>query len=180
MLKPQDYVILLKYLANPEQSWSQRDLSQMLNIGLSEVNAGIKRLSEAQLIRKDRDSNIIPIIPAAKEILIYGLKYQFPGKLGGFTRGIPTGAAAPLFKDKIAMGNDPVSIWPYARGEVQGVALDPIHPSIPKSLHDYPDENLYNLLALVDTIRIGRPRERNMAIKMLVERLEPCKPRAKN
>lgn len=176
MLKSQDYVILLKYLANPSKEvWSQRELSNTLNISLSEVNAGIKRLIDARLFRKDKNSKLIPIIAAAEEILIHGLKYQFPGKLGEFTRGIPTGSAAPLFEDKIALGNDPIPIWPFALGEKQGVALEPIHPSIPKALHEHPDENLYELLVLVDTIRIGRPRERNMAIKMLQERLEHAK-----
>lgn len=171
MLKPQDYVILFKYLANPGQSWSQRDLSKRLLISLSEVNGGIKRLEEARLIRKDKNSNIVPILAAAKELMVYGIKYNFPGKLGEFTRGVPTAIGAPIFKNIVATGIDPIPIWPYALGEIKGVALEPIYPSIPKLLHHYPDEDLYNILALIDTIRIGRPRERNIAIKMLEERL---------
>jgi hypothetical protein len=172
MLKSQDCLILLKFLANPNAKWTQRQLSIELCVSLSEVNGGIKRLIEARLLRKGKELPFLPIISAAEEFLVYGLKYFFPVKLGEYTRGIPTGIAAPIFRNKIALGNDPLPVWPYALGKTQGVALDPIHPSVPKSLHNNPDEKFYELLVLIDAIRIGRARERNMAIKMLIDRLK--------
>ncbi len=172
MLKPQDCLILLKLLANPNEEWSQRKLSKELCVSLAEVNAGIKRLIEARLMRKGKGSQLIPLLAASEEFLISGMKYMFPGRLGEFTRGIPTAYATPLFSKKIALGNDPIPVWPYAFGEKQGVALEPIHPSVPKSLHENPDESFYELLVLVDTIRVGRARERNMAISMLKDRLK--------
>ena len=132
MLKSQDCMVLLKLLANPGLKWSQRQLAQTLYISLAEVNAAIKRLIEAGLLRKDKQLQFVPVISAAEEFLVNGLKYLFPGKLGEYTRGIPTGVAAPFFHNKIALGNDPVPIWPDALGEKKGVALKPIHPSIPK------------------------------------------------
>lgn len=172
MLKSQDYLILLKLLANPGRVWSQRDLSKTLKISLAEINGGIKRLIDARLLRVDAKLSLVPILAASEELLIYSVKYQFPGKLGEFTRGIPTAIAAPCFKNLIALGNDPIPIWPFALSENQGVALEPIHSSIPKALHEYPDENLYELLALIDAIRIGRSRERNIAIKLLGDKLK--------
>lgn len=171
MLKSQDCLILLKLLANQDKTWSQRQLSKELAISLAEINAGIKRLIEARLLRKEKASQFIPVLATVEEFIISAIKYMFPAKLGEYTRGIPTAVAAPLFKDKILLGNDPIPVWPYAFGEEKGVALDPIHPSVPKSLHEHPDEAFYELLVLVDTIRIGRARERNMAIKLLKERL---------
>lgn len=97
MLKPQDYIILLKLLANPGVEWSQRQLAQALCTSLAEVNGGLKRLENAGLLRKNKQSQFVPIISAAEELLIHGLRYLFPGKLGKPTRGIPTGIAAPLF-----------------------------------------------------------------------------------
>jgi hypothetical protein len=76
-----------------------------------------------------------------------------------------------LFHDKIALGNNSIPIWPDSLGQHKGVALAPIHPSVPKALRMNPDQSFYELLVLIDTIRIGRARERNMAIKLLKERL---------
>lgn len=61
MLKPQDCIILIKLLANPGMDWSQRQLAKALCISLAEINAGIKRLGDAGLLRKDKDDKLFPI-----------------------------------------------------------------------------------------------------------------------
>lgn len=167
MLKPQDCIVLLKLLANPATELSQRQLSSVLHISLAEINAGIKRLEEAGLVRKDKRGKIFPNIHAAEEFLIHAIKFLFPGKLGEYTRGTPTAIAASIFHGKIALGNDPIPVWPDAVGEARGVALLPIHPNLSKSLRKNPDPVFYELLVLVDTIRSGRPRERNLAAALL-------------
>lgn len=172
MLKPQDCVVLIKLLANPLVELSQRQLAKMLAISLAEVNAGIKRLDEAGLLRKDSMGRIFPNINAAEEFLIHAVKFFFPGKLGEYTRGVPTAIAAPIFQDKIALGDDPIPVWPDALGEKRGVALEPIYSSISKALREYPDPFFYDLLVLVDAIRSGRSRERNLAVALLKEKLK--------
>jgi hypothetical protein len=175
MLKPQDCIILIKLLANPGIDWSQRQLAKALCISLAEINAGIKRLGDAGLLRKDKDDRLFPNINAAEEFLISGIKFFFPAKLGEYTRGMPTAIAAPIFHDKIALGNDPIPVWPDAFGEKRGVALAPLHPSIPKALRENPDQSFYELLVLIDAIRSGRPRERNLAADLLKEKLKYAK-----
>jgi len=175
MLKSQDCVILVKLLANPGVDWPQRQLAKVLGISLAEINAGIKRLEDAGLLRKDKQEKLFPNINAAEEFLVSGIKFLFPGKLGEYTRGIPTSIAAPIFRDKIALGNDPIPVWPDAVGEKKGVALAPIYPSIPKALRENPDQLFYELLVLIDAIRSGRARERNMAVTLLKEKLKYAK-----
>ena len=172
MLKSQDCLILLKLLANPGEEWSQRRLAEALCISLAETNAGLVRLVEAGLLRKTKSSQFLPIIAAVEEFLINGLKYLIPGKLGEYTRGIPTAVGAPLFHDKIALGDDPIPVWPDAQGKQRGVALNPIHPAVPKALRKTPDQSFYELLVLIDSIRIGRARERNIAIQLLKKRIK--------
>lgn len=172
MVKAQDCMILLKLLANPKKAWSQRQLAHTLQISLSEINTGIKRLIVAGLLRVSADElNFVPILGAAEEFIVHSIKYNFPVQLGAVTRGIPTSTGAPLFKDKIALGDDLVPVWPDARGELKGVALEPIHPAVTKALQIEPDELFYELLVLVDAIRQGRSLERNLAIQLLKERL---------
>ena len=95
--------------------------------------------------------------------------------MGGYTRGIVTSYAAPIFKKHIALGQDPVPVWPYAEGNQQGLALEPLYPSVPQSITEYPDAVFYDLLTLIDAIRQGRSRERSIAIKLLKEKLHASK-----
>lgn len=172
MLKAQDCLILIKLLAHPAKAWSQRKLAHELQISLSEINAGIGRLLTAGLLRPSSGlSNFVPVIGASEEFLVHSIKYIFPVTLGAATRGIPTSTGAPLFKDKIALGRDPIPVWPDAHGEHRGVTLEPIHPAVTKALRTMPDEEFYELLVLIDAIRQGRPRERNLAVQLLKERL---------
>lgn len=175
MLKSQDCIILVKLLANPGVDWSQRQLAAALCISLAEINSGIKRLGDAGLLRKDKEGQLFPNIHAAQEFLVSSLKFFFPGKLGEYTRGIPTSVAAPIFHGQIALGNDPIPVWPDAVGKEKGVSLPPIHPSVPKALREHPDQAFYEMLVLIDAIRSGRARERNLATTLLKERLEHAK-----
>jgi len=185
MLKPQDIVILLKILSimtlskgNPDDLLSQNQLATHLCMSASEVNAGIKRLVLAGLLgpvlKKDGNQNkilFLPIKAACEECLISGVKYYFPVQLGAYTRGIATSYAAPIFEKLILVGNDPIPVWPSAEGDQRGLALEPLYSSVPKSLAQYPDPLFYELLVLIDAIRSGRARERNIAIKLLRERI---------
>lgn len=173
MLKPQDVVLLVKLLATTEHlSWSQNQLALHLCVSVSEVNTAIKRLQKAGLLQHIQGKKIFqPILPAVEEFLISGAKYVFPVQLGEYTRGIPTSYAAPVFKGQIALGQDPPPVWPDAEGTQRGLALKPLYPSVPKSITQYPDAAFYDLLALIDAIRQGRVRERNLAIKLLKERI---------
>lgn len=63
-------------------------------------------------------------------------------------------------------------VWPDAQGEKRGAALFPIHPAVSKALRENPDQGFYELLVLIDVIRSGRARERNMAIQILKDRLK--------
>jgi hypothetical protein len=64
----------------------------------------------------------------------------------------------------------PPPVWPDPEGEVRGTATSPIYKSVPKAARQ--DEQPYELLVLVDAIRGGRAREREIAIKELRERLQ--------
>jgi hypothetical protein len=171
MIKSQDCIVLIKLLANQAVEMSQRQLAKTLCISLAEINAGIKRLEEAGLLRKDKQGKLFPNVHAAEEFLIHAIKFLFPGKLGEYTRGTPTAIAAPIFRDKIALGNDPIPVWPDAMGEARGVALLPIYPNVSKALRANPDLAFQELLVLIDAIRSGRPRERNLATTLLKEKL---------
>ena len=184
MLKPQDVVILLKILSTMSLSkdssvdaLSQNRLATLLCMSASEVNAGIKRLVLSGLLSPviiNDPKNKITLMPsksACEECLISGVKYFFPVQMGAYTRGIATSYAAPVFEKHLILGDDPIPVWPYGDGDRRGLALEPLYSSVPKSLTQFPDQLFYELLVLVDVIRSGRARERNIAIKLLKEKL---------
>jgi len=180
MLKPQDIVILLKILAmltlskgKPDEL-TQKELATYLCMSISEVHAGMKRLILAGLlgpVDKQHKTILLPIKAACEECLISAVKYFFPAQLGAYTRGIATSYAATVFEKHILIGDDPIPVWPDAAGDQRGLALEPLYRSVPRSLNQFPDPIFYELLVLVDAIRTGRVRERNIAIKLLKEKL---------
>lgn len=184
MLKPQDIVILLKILSmmvlnknDQDEYLSQNKLATLLCMSVSEVNAGIKRLVQSGLLAPvltDNPKNKIIFLPsksACEECLISSVKYFFPVELGAYTRGIATSYAAPILEKHFILGDDPIPVWPYGEGDKRGLALEPLYSSVPKSLTQFPDQTFYELLVLVDAIRSGRARERNIATALLKEKI---------
>ncbi len=113
----------------------------------------------------------MPIKAAVEECLISAVKYFIPAPPGAYTRGIVTGYAAPIFEKLIVLGDDPVPVWPCAEGNQRGMAFEPLYRSVPQSIIKHPDPLFYEMLVLIDAIRIGRVRERSIAIKLLKEKL---------
>jgi hypothetical protein len=58
---------------------------------------------------------------------------------------------------------------PDPDGDVRGVGLEPLYRAVPKAVRK--DPVLYELLALIDALRDGRARERQIAERELSTRL---------
>ncbi|WP_454781685.1 hypothetical protein [Legionella sp. WA2022007384] len=173
MIKPQDIVVLAKLLACQNKNWSQNSIAFELCLSPSQINSAFKRLVIAGLITPYHPPNKPqPIIQACGEFFTHGLKYIFPAKLGEIARGIPTSYAAPSLNKQIVAGNDPIPVWPYGEGSERGVALKPLYSSVPQSVMQHPDPLFYDLLTLIDAIRSGRVREKQLAIQKISQLLE--------
>ncbi|WP_319559000.1 hypothetical protein [Marispirochaeta sp.] len=167
-LKPQDIVVLLKLIAQGrEERPGYAALSVSLGMSPSEVHAGVKRLINAKLV-DSKDQR--PMRKPVQEFLIHGVKYAFPPQKGAITIGYPTGFAASPLNQLINMGTDLPPVWPSAKGPVKGQAFTPLYKSVPDAIQN--DPLLYELLALLDAIRDGRAREREIAAKELTRRIE--------
>lgn len=169
-IKPQDIVVLSKLIAQAEgKSWSQNSIATELCLSPSQINSAFKRLVEAGLITPYQSpKKPEPIIQACEEFFIHGLKYVFPAKLGAIARGVRTSYAAPSFKGEISLGADAIPVWPYGEGEERGVALKPLYSCVPESISKHPDPLFYDLLTLLDAVRSGRTREKQIATKHLL------------
>ena len=56
-------------------------------------------------------------------------------------------------------------MWEHPRGRAKGSKIVPLYKSVPDL--SMKDKWLYAILAVVDSIRLGRPRERNEASSVL-------------
>ena len=75
-------------MAAKSNEWSFASLAADLFMSPSEVHAGIKRASVAQLFDESRKK---PVKKNLEEFLVHGVKYAYPAQHGALTRGIPTG-----------------------------------------------------------------------------------------
>lgn len=163
-LKPQDLVVLLK-LARSEAGFTYASLAKQLYISPSEVHASFGRSRLARLITDVESEGVRVALGALRDFMLHGAQYAFPPISGSLTRGVPTAYAAPPLRDQLVMADEPLPVWPYAKGSVRGVALYPLYPSVPRAAEA--DRNLYEALALFDAIRIGAARERELAAAAL-------------
>ena len=164
--KSQDVLVALKIAVGGLGS-SYADLALQLGMSASEVHASVRRLIESRLL--DPDSKDIRR-EALRNYLVHGVPHAFPASPKEITRGMPTAWAAPAVAQKTVRADQIPPVWPDPEGTVQGAAVDPLYGSVPGAARRDPE--LYTLLALVDALRIGRARERNMAEKQIGERLK--------
>lgn len=168
ILKPQDILVLLKLVAQGDRPWSYNGLAIELGMSPSEVHGAIKRAIAANLA-VEIDRHIQPNFRNLEEFLVHGIRYVFIPERGEITRGIPTAHAASPLSDLIVPDQEPLPVWPDPEGEVRGTLFSPLYRSAPEAARK--DQVLYELLALVDALRGGRAREREMAAKELTRRL---------
>ncbi|MBI2751183.1 MAG: hypothetical protein HYX43_18105 [Burkholderiales bacterium] len=108
------------------------------------------------------------------EFAVHGAKYAFPADRLPVSVGVPTSHSAPAFAGVFAPGSDDW-VWPHPNGSVRGQGLEPLHPSVPFAATQ--DAKLYEMLALFDALRVGRARERGMALKRLPLLIYPDGPK---
>jgi len=168
MLKPQDILVLLKLLALGQRDWTYAWLGVQLDMSPSQLHAAVKRALAAQLAVREGD-RIVPNRRNLLEFLLHGIRYVFVPERGELTRGMPTAYAAPPLVNQFAGIEEPPPVWPTPDGPVRGQAFCPLYSLAPGAAAK--DAALYEWLALVDAIRGGRARERELAGKELTTRL---------
>ena len=104
------------------------------------------------------------------EFALHGAKYAFPEVRLPLAVGVPTSHSAPAFAGVFAPGSTDF-VWPHPNGSVRGVGVEPLHPSVPFAAMQ--DAKLYEMLALFDALRVGKARERGMALERLQALIDP-------
>ena len=163
--KSLDIFVALKLLAGGAgKTYAQ--LSKELGMSASEVHAAVRRSTAAGLL--DEKTHSVLRKPLG-DYLLHGVRYAFPARRGPVVRGVPTAYAAPPLSSQISADDLP-PVWAAPEGRARGYSIEPLYKSVPYAAGL--DGQLYELLALVDAIRLGRARERRLAEDELRKRLE--------
>jgi hypothetical protein len=172
-LKPQDLLTTLALTLPRFQSatWTYSELASTLGLSVSEANAATRRAAEAGLVTSGakRGAKPRPVRRAVLEFVDHGVRYAFFVHPGESTRGTPTAHSAPPLSALLDVSEEAALVWPDAKGKVRGQAVTPLYPTVPHAVRAVPA--LHEILALVDALRVGRARERELASRELAKRI---------
>jgi predicted transcriptional regulator len=163
-MRPHDVIVLVKIALKKDNSWMMKDLANELAISSSEISESLTRSVYAGLLSSDKKKIMKS---ALLEFLEHGLKYVYPQHPGALVRGLPTAYSALPLSNEIE--SNEIIVWPFADGNIRGHSIEPLHPNVP--LACMKDQELYEILASIDALRIGKARERQLAIQVLKIRL---------
>ena len=165
-LQPLDVLVALKLATRPAQQ-SVRALASALGVPKSSVGVSVLRLKAWQLAAFEGGQWRINRV-RFHDLLEHGIRWLAPAEIGRWVLGLPTAHAARVLALKLPGDSDPLVI-PLDEGPVRGRAGTPLHPAA--GLAASKDPKLRDLLALVDAIRIGKAREREVAAAELRARI---------
>ncbi len=166
-IKSQDILVLLKVLCEGRKKWKYESLQVDLHLSVSAIHRSLERCVRARFISPSPFNDIY--ILNISEFLIHGIAYTFAIEPGKLTRGIATAHSAPPLNEKIISEKE-IYVWPYLKGKLRGQSIEPLMKHVPEIVQH--DKSLYEILALIDAIRIGRTREKEIAANLLKEKLQ--------
>lgn len=162
-------------------SLSIRGLAESVIISKSEVSESLKRLINVGLLIVTSRSPLkrLELVEmqwktnrrALLDLIIYSFQYFFHTEASAIDIGIPTVFNNKELSDHLSYSSSLPYIWPaQSYRSVSGLAVEPLYKSVPYAALD--DSFLYEIFALIDVFRIGSPREKKIAEKLLREYLQ--------
>ncbi len=167
-LKPQDVVTAVQLaLGRAETAMSFARLGESLVMSASEAHAAVQRGVLCGLVAREF-GELQTNRSALMELLVHGIRHVFPPIFGPVARGVRTGAYVQALAEHFPKDDGALIVWPDPEGLDRGVSLCPLYPTVPVAARR--DPRLHEALALVDAVRAGNARERELAIGLLQEK----------
>jgi hypothetical protein len=160
-LRPSDIVVALQLTLDNSAQFKQ--LAESTGISAGECHNAVRRLRLSQLVLSDERRSSTD---ALHQFLVQGVPFAFPAAVGAGTIGVVTAHSSPAFHGILESPDH--FVWPDADGAVRGQSLIPLFPGA----HALPSRNqpLYELLTIVDALRVGTTRVRKVAAELLASR----------
>lgn len=166
MVKDSDIYVLSGLLAH-DGSWSYRSLAELLHVPHPVVQRALERAKGADLYVAGRREVHLPHF---EEFALHAIRFVAPGRLSALVPGVPAAwAAEPMASAIRSSGDEPPPVWPFAQGRIRGQGVEPLHSAAPEAAAEWPE--LGEVLALLDSLRAGDARVRQVAGDLLSEKL---------
>lgn len=163
MLRALDIASLLYLRVRPADPYSA--MAERLGISKSTAHGSVQRLVKNRLAYESRRSMALVADGPALDFLCYGVPYAFAPETVPDARGVPTGLRAFESGLSGSMSAALALVWPSKLADARGVGVAPLVPAASELPNR--DRPLYRLLALVDALRLGDARERDVARDLL-------------
>ena len=173
VLKPQDLLVAMKLAVLGDIEYSYESLGDSLG-GMDQgaVHNAVERAKYASLIfgkKNKRGGGLKVNRLALAEFIIHGAKYAFPaGESKAKIKGMPTADAIELIDEQLAPSDRLHWVWPDDEGE-EGYRCNPLHKNAVDAAKK--DNKLYELLALLDSQRVGDARVKRIGADAIKEKL---------
>ncbi len=168
-LRAQDLLVLYKYVADPESARSFAAMGESLRMSASQVHRSVERCVASGLAYQRGRGQWEPARANLYTFAVHGVRFAFATKLGAIQRGVPTAYGMPPLSEDLNIADTEIPVWPHPEGTVRGPSVEPLAKYVPEAA--LRDPKLHQILALQDTLRIGRARENRLAAHYLASEL---------
>jgi hypothetical protein len=168
-LKPQDVFVACQLAIWEGEKWTYAQLAERLHLSPSAVFEALGRCRQAKLVASTNQGAQV-VAQRLFEYLVHGVPTSFYPRKLEVVRGIATATFSPLFRSRFTKDGDLPVVWPYSKGKDTGEGLVPLYPTIPIACSQ--NQPLYNIMATVDILRVGKARERDAAVTYLESLLD--------
>lgn len=166
VLKPQDLAAVLAVQVCPQPTWSFQSMADWMGVSRSYLFYALERAASAGLYRAEpRRVNVGGVL----EFVEHGVRWSFFAELGARTRGVPTAHSGPVLSRELSSDPAAAVVWPSSEGTAVGQSLEPLYPQAAGTVESA--RPLYEVLTLVDAVRLGRRRDTTLAMDALRDRL---------
>jgi hypothetical protein len=161
-LRPNDLVVACQLALTPGAQF--KAVAKATGSSIGECHNAVRRLGISRLILADERR---PAGELLHQFLAHGAPFAFPAIIGAEIVGVPTAHSAPPFQ---AIVDSSIGfVWGHADGTTRGQSIIPLFPGAPLLAVNNPP--LYELLALIDALRVGGARVRTIAADLLGDRI---------
>ena len=171
MLHPQDVLVACKIFAIElaRGSWTFSSLAAATGLSAGEAHNAVSRCRQARLLTPGGAVSKRPM----RDLLAVAVPSMMFAHRGGIGHGMLTALLAEPLAGKFVVDPETLPmVWARAEGGeggTRGECVDPIYPTVPYASEQ--DPVVYELMALVDVVRLGNSAEKSTAITLIEKRL---------
>jgi len=174
MLRSQDVLVACKLHVLGKEGWTFVTLADSIGVSTGETHNAIARCKRAGLVSSSKDGLAVAR-RSLLDLIVSAVPRIFYVERGRLALGIPTAQHAGPLRERFRPEPGTTVVWAYEKEKlaecVRGETIEPLYPSVPEIVRSDRDPRLYELLALIDVVRVGDGNDRKKAKEILTKKI---------